>query len=206
MAILGGTFDPIHFGHLRTGLEIYQNLDLAEIRFIPCRQPVHKPGPVTDAKHRLKMVKLAIAEQDGFVVDEREIKRESASFMVPTLESLRQDYPTASISLILGADALGGLHRWYRWQELLNLCHIIAVQRPGYNADFPDAVDQVISQSLIEDKQDLRDKTHGCILFQSTSYLAISGTEIRHLLHQGKSVRFLLPDPVIDYIKVHNLY
>ncbi len=206
MAILGGTFDPIHFGHLRTGLEIYQNLDLDEIRFIPCRKPVHKQGPVTDAKHRLQMVKLAIDGQDGFIVDEREINRATASYMVPTLESLRQDYQDTSISLILGADALGGLHRWHRWQELLNLCHIIAVQRPGYNADFPDAVDQVISQTLIEDSAYLKQKTHGYILFQSTSYLAISGTEIRHLFNQAKSAKYLLPDPVIEYIQAHRLY
>src|SRR5210317_2209069 len=123
IGVFGGTFDPIHFGHLRSALEICESLDLKEIRFIPCRIPPHRGEPVADPMQRMAMVRAALAGQPDMILDDREIKREGPSYMVDTLESLRSEFTTEPLCLVLGMDAFLGLSSWHRWKDLLTLAH-----------------------------------------------------------------------------------
>ncbi|MCK5724204.1 MAG: nicotinate-nucleotide adenylyltransferase, partial [Gammaproteobacteria bacterium] len=131
IGILGGTFDPIHYGHLRTALDVQQCLSLDEVRFIPCGEPPHRDKPVAESLQRLAMVRAAIAGQKGFSVDDREIRREGPSYMVDTLTSLKHDFKTESLCLILGMDAFNGLEQWHQWQQIFELANIAVMKRPA---------------------------------------------------------------------------
>lgn len=133
IGILGGTFDPIHFGHLRTALDVVEDLNLQQLRFIPCGEPPHRDQPHASPAQRLAMVQLAIASESRFMVDAREIQRGGPSYMVETLESLRQELgEQQSLGLIVGLDAFAALDSWYRWQDLIDLAHLIIMTRPGW--------------------------------------------------------------------------
>jgi len=134
MGIFGGTFDPIHYAHLRTAFELQQALRLKEIRFLPAGNPPHRDQPLADAQLRLQMVQLATAGQAGFVVDDREVRKEGPSYSVETLAELRHEYPDRSLCLIVGMDAFLSLPKWYQWRELLQLAHLVVAHRPGWRA------------------------------------------------------------------------
>ena len=134
MGIFGGTFDPIHYAHLRTAFELQQALRLKEIRFLPAGNPPHRDQPIADAKLRLEMVQLAVAGQPGFLVDDREVRKAGPSYSVETLAELRHEYPDRSLCLIVGMDAFLSLPKWHQWQELLQLAHLVVAHRPGWRA------------------------------------------------------------------------
>ena len=134
VGVFGGTFDPIHYGHLRTAFELLQALRLAEVRFIPCSDPPHRGKTYASAAERLRMVALAIDGQEGFVADDRELARGGPSYSIDTLLTLREEFPQRSLGLILGMDAFLGLHTWYRWDEILDVAHIVVAHRPGFKA------------------------------------------------------------------------
>ena len=134
MGIFGGTFDPIHYGHLRTAFEMLQALRFGEVRFMPCGNPPHRDAPKADAALRLRMVHVATAAQEGFVVDDRELQRDGPSYSVDTLKALRKEYPQRPLALIIGMDAFLGLPKWYHWQEILELAHIVVAHRPSWRA------------------------------------------------------------------------
>lgn len=206
IGILGGTFDPIHYGHLRMALELQQQLNLQEVRFIPCREPVHKKTVHATLEQRLHMLHLALAKQPKFLLDEREIKRTTPSYMVPTLESLQKDLGTAPLCLIMGIDAFAGLQSWYRWQEIFNLCHIIAIQRPDFSIPNSSDIAAILQKRQITDPQYLQKKTHGSVLLMKTTLLQISASEIRHQIANQKNPRYLLPDAVLEYIQEQKIY
>ena len=207
IGILGGTFDPIHYGHLRPALEMLETLQLAEVRFIPCRIPAHRATPLITAEQRLELVQRAIADQPGFVADDRELRRDGPSYMVDTLASLRDDLgDDIPLCLILGADAFRGLPSWHRWQQLSELAHIVVMQRPGALSSLPSVLEEFIAQRLIEDVVILRQKPAGSILFQLVTQLHISATQIRALLAHGQSPRYLLPEAALAYIHDRALY
>lgn len=207
IGILGGTFDPIHYGHLRPALEMLETLQLAEVRFIPCRIPAHRATPLITAEQRLELVQRAIADQPGFVADDRELRRDGPSYMVDTLASLRDDLgDDIPLCLILGADAFRGLPSWHRWQQLSELAHIVVMQRPGALSSLPPVLEEFIAQRLIEDVVALRQKPAGSILFQLVTQLHISATQIRALLAHGQSPRYLLPEAALAYIHDRALY
>ena len=131
VGVLGGTFDPIHHGHLRPALEVLEALGLAELRFVPCRIPAHRATPSVSAEQRLDLVRLATAEQAGFVADDRELRRPGPSYMIDTLASLRTEFGDTPLVLIVGSDAFRELHTWRRWRELTDLAHIAIMRRPG---------------------------------------------------------------------------
>lgn len=208
IGIFGGTFDPVHFGHLRPALETMQSLALSEVRFIPCAQPPHRQMPLASAKHRMAMLSLAIEGQAGFVTDDRELRREGPSYMVDTLESLGQETDQA-LCLLLGMDAFAGLPQWHRWQSLLSLAHIVVMQRPGVSREHlfqQHELTQLLQQAEVNAIQDLAGNTAGKIYFQQVTALDISATGIRQSLSSGESVRYLLPDTVDDYMQQHKLY
>lgn len=211
IGVFGGTFDPIHFGHLRSALEICESLDLKEIRFIPCRIPPHRDSPIAGPLERFAMVNAALAGQPNMVADDREIKRDGPSYMVDTLQSLRKELASEPLCLILGMDAFMGLPSWHRWQEILQLAHLVVIHRPGKslkNTDSKQAtqVAALLKNHQVKDVKQLQSRTAGCIYLQPITQLDISASKIRDLVAAGKSPRYLLPDVVLQMIKVQKVY
>ena len=134
MGVFGGTFDPIHYGHLRTAFELMEAVHLSEVRFLPAGTPPHRETPEASAQERLAMVAAAIGGQPGFIVDDRELRREGPSYSVDTLLDLRAEFAHRSICLIVGMDAFLGLPQWYHWREILQLAHVVVAHRPGWRA------------------------------------------------------------------------
>jgi nicotinate-nucleotide adenylyltransferase len=210
IGILGGTFNPIHFGHLRMAEELAEILHLNEVRFIPSANPPHKPAPAVSAEHRAAMVQLAIANNPTFKFDGRELARTGASYTFDTLSSLREELgANTSITLFMGNDAFTKLNTWHRWQELLNLCHICLVARAHTASEksegLPKALESYLQAHYTENSEDLLERAYGCIIMQKMTRLDISSTAIRHALHGKHSVRYLLPDEILSYIHQHQL-
>lgn len=210
IGILGGTFNPIHFGHLRMAQELADALALTQVRFIPAANPPHKDTPTISAQQRAEMVKLALADNHRFILDERELLRTGASYTIDTLQSLRNELgATASISLFMGSDAFSKFDTWHRWQEIIHLCHIALVQRPQLRSQ-----DTVLSKPLetflhnhySENPDDIHDLPAGIVTMRQVTALDISSTAIRLALKSNQSVRYLMPGNVIDYIKSNHLY
>ncbi|MDH5368450.1 MAG: nicotinate-nucleotide adenylyltransferase [Gammaproteobacteria bacterium] len=207
IGILGGTFDPIHYGHLRTALDVQQALSLDEVRFIPCGEPPHRNKPLAAPLQRLSMVRAAIAGQEKFTVDDREIRRNGPSYMVDTLASLKQDFKDESLCLIIGTDAFNSLDQWYQWQRIFDLSNIVVMRRPAGEGQ-PGLNKRVYKQvkHRVVDKDELTKKQNGGICFVSVTQLDISATVIRQLWHQGNDIQFFLPDSVLRLIQQQNIY
>ena len=212
IGILGGTFNPIHFGHLRLAQELGEGLDLAEIRLIPAGYPPHRDQPHISAQQRLDMVRLGVNGNPLFRLDERETLKLTPSYTLETLTELRHELgKEQSLCLLMGADAFWGLPTWYHWRELFDLAHIVVAHRPGFtgedhSAGFPGALQEELEKRLRHDAKALRQAPSGMILNHAVTALDISSTRIRALLRQGLSPRYLLPDAVLDYIIANNLY
>ena len=206
IGLLGGTFDPIHYGHLRGALEVRDCLALDELRLIPSARPPHRDQPGASADQRLEMVRLAVGEHSGLRVDDRELRRDAPSFTADTLESLRSELGnTVTLFMIVGWDAFCGLPGWHRWEALLQLASLVVLQRPEQNQDLPEVLKDLLAARAISDPRQANAR-HGQILCLSQTPLAISATHIRTLIAGGQSPRFLLPDAVLDYIETNGLY
>lgn len=206
MGVFGGTFDPIHYGHLRTAFELLQALRLSEVRFMPCGIPPHRGTPVAGGELRLRMVALATEAQHGFIVDDRELKREGPSYSVDTLAALRAEYPTRSLCLIVGMDAFLGLPRWYHWREILQLSHIIVAHRPGWRAPDMGPLGELLVDRGTGRVGDLHESRAGSIYIHAVTQLEISSSDIRALIAAGRDPRFLMPDSVRDLIDESGCY
>jgi nicotinate-nucleotide adenylyltransferase len=196
MGIFGGTFDPIHYAHLRTAFELQQALRLKEIRFLPAGNPPHRDQPLADARLRLQLVQLATAGQPGFLVDDREVRKEGPSYSVETLAELRHEYPDRSLCLIVGMDAFLSLPKWHQWQELLQLAHLVVAHRPGWRAPGMGPLGELLVDRGTGRINDLHESRSGCIFIHAVTQLEISSTEVRQLIAMGRDPRFLMPDPV----------
>ncbi|MDO9622790.1 MAG: nicotinate-nucleotide adenylyltransferase [Pseudomonas sp.] len=206
IGIFGGTFDPVHIGHLRSALEVAELMALDELRLIPSARPPHREAPQVAALDRLAMVELAVAGLAPLCVDDRELKRDKPSYSIDTLESLRAELAgDDQLFLILGWDAFCGLPSWHRWDELLQHCHILVLQRPDADSEAPETLRNLLAARSISDPLTLKGPG-GQISFIWQTPLAVSATQIRTLLASGKSVRFLVPDAVLTYIHAHGLY
>ena len=207
LGLFGGTFDPIHLGHLRLAEEARESLGLASVCFIPAGTPPHRDIPQTPAEHRLEMVRRAVAGNPAFCCDDAEARSEERSYTVLTLERLRAQHGDRPLVLLLGADAFLGLAGWHRWQEIVRLAHIAVAGRPGHAADeLPPQLRAVLGRRISRDADRLRAAPAGAIVRFDMTPLAISATQIRAMLHNGRSPRYLLPDSVVDYIAAHSLY
>lgn len=206
IGILGGTFDPIHFGHLRTALELYQAHELAEVRLIPCYQPVHRKLPVASPEDRLAMVRTAIADESALKVDDCEIVRKGPSYTIDTLETLRQSLPKTPLCLIMGIDALLGFPSWHRWEDILKLAHLLIAHRPQYHLPKTGIVADLLKKRLKTHSSALHECLAGTIVLHPVTPLEISATDIRKQISSGRSPRYLLPDAVYEYIKQHGVY
>ncbi len=208
IGIFGGTFDPVHYGHLRTALELQEALDLAQVRFMPCGTPPHREPPLASAQQRLAMLVLAVEEQPALMVDERELQRPGPSYMVDTLTSLREELGETPLCLLLGGDAFNGLTTWHRWQDLINLAHLVVMHRPGWTVAPAQEgeLGALLAGRLVTDKAPLHEQPAGCVLLQEVTQLDIAATTIRERVAAGRSPRYLLPEPVWDYIQREGLY
>jgi len=206
LGIFGGTFDPIHFGHLRTAFEVMQALQLRELRFIPAGDPPHRPPPRVDAHRRLGLVRAAVADQPGFVVDDREVRRQGPSYTVLTLTELRAELPGVPLCLVMGMDAFAGLPTWHRWRELLELAHVVVAPRPGWVAPASGEIATLLAERRVPDAARLRDATAGHIRVQPVTQLEISSTELRDLLAAGRDPRYLVPDAVRGLLHETRMY
>jgi len=209
IGLLGGTFNPIHFGHLRMAQELAESLSLNEVRFIPSANPPHKPTPDTSANNRAAMVELAVADNSLFKFDGRELLRTGASYTVDTLKDLRKELGSdASLVLIMGSDAFTKFNTWHRWQEIIGLCHIALVQRPvsSINEPLTNDLETFLHNHYTEHVQDLHNTSSGLVTMQAITPLEISSTAIRKALQNKYSARYLLPDSVLEYINEYQLY
>ncbi len=256
IGVLGGTFDPVHFGHLRPALEVRQALGLEELRLIPLRQAVHRSQPQASPEQRLAMLRLAVQGQgaEGLRIDDRELRRADESYTHDTLVDLRAELgPAVGLCLLVGADAFRGFLSWHRPDDILSLAHLIVMRRPGMpdeggpaygeNGLAPMKDDQTFAawgqppagddqasaagnqapavdsglelsprlQAWLQPRRcfqvkDLTVSPAGRVWFQEVTQLAISATRIRGLVAQGLSPRYLLPDTVLDYIRLEGLY
>jgi len=206
LGIFGGTFDPIHFGHLRTAFELMQALDLAELRFIPAGNPPHRAMPLCDARHRVEMVRAATAGQPGFVVDDRETRREGPSYSVLTLRELRAEWPGRPVCMIVGMDAFLGLPQWHEWQDVLRLAHLVVAHRPGWSIPSSGTLGELLAACGTGEPRDLHAAEAGRVLVHPVTQLEISSTDLRDIIVAGRDPRYLLPDPVRDIIRATGCY
>ncbi len=206
IGIFGGTFDPIHFGHLRTAFEMLQALHFDEVRFMPCGSPPHRGSPMADAELRLQMVKVAKEGQRGFVVDDRELLRDGPSYSVDTLTALRGEFPLQPIALIIGMDAFLGLPKWHQWREILQLAHIVVAHRPGWRAPDMGPLGELLADRGTHRIGDMHQAKSGHIYIHDVTQLEISSSEIRELVAAGRDPRFLMPDAVRTVIEESGCY
>ncbi|MGG5290291.1 nicotinate-nucleotide adenylyltransferase [Pseudomonas shirazensis] len=206
VGIFGGTFDPVHIGHLRSALEVTELMGLDELRLLPNARPPHRDTPQVDAQARLAMVQSAVSGVDCLSVDARELGRDKPSYTIDSLESIRAELGgDDQLFLVLGWDAFCGLPGWHRWEELLQHCHILVLQRPEADVEPPDELRNLLAARSQSDPTAMSGPA-GHISFVWQTPLAVSATQIRQLLASGKSVRFLVPDAVLAYIEAHDLY
>lgn len=200
IGIFGGTFDPIHYGHLRTAFELVEALRLTELRFMLCGVPPHREAPVASAEDRLAMVRAATEAQHGFVVDDREIQREGPSYSVDTLSELRAEFPDRSLCLIVGMDVFLSLPKWYQWREILHLAHVVVAHRPGWRAPGLGPLGELLADRGTARVGELHDSLAGSIFIHAVTQLEISSSGIRTLVAGGADPRFLMPDAVRQLI------
>jgi nicotinate-nucleotide adenylyltransferase len=212
IGIFGGTFDPIHYGHLRLAEEAAERLRLAEVRFIPAGSPPHRTAPGADAAHRLAMARLAIAGNAAFTVDDREVRRAGPGYTVDTLTELRAEMGMHKpFALLMGADAFLDLATWRRWEQLFTLAHIVVAYRPGFPVDtwqmrMPVPLAREYEARLAQQPLAVHLAPAGGIFVLPIAELDIAATGIRDAVGRGMSARYLLPDSVLDYIEAQQLY
>ena len=206
IGILGGTFDPVHIGHLRGALEVAEMFELNEVRLIPNSRPPHRDTPSSSALDRLAMVRLAVTDLAPLTVDARELERDRPSYTIDTLELVRAELADDDLLfLLLGWDAFCGLPGWHRWEQILDHCHILVMQRPEADSEAPEALRDLLAARTVTDPGAITGGG-GQIAFVWQAPLEVSATRIRQFLASGKSVRFLVPDTVLAYINAHGLY
>jgi len=206
LAIMGGAFDPVHYGHLRTATELQEFLRLGELRFVPSANPPHRPPHQAEATVRVQMLKAASMDLPNSSVDERELRREGPSYSVLTLEELRAEQGDRSLCMILGMDAFLGLPHWHRWEELPELAHIVVACRPGSTLRADGPLGRLLAERATSDPADIAQCPAGRVLVHEVTQLEISSSAIRSRLQQQQSVDFLLPAAVLAIIQATGCY
>lgn len=207
IGILGGTFNPIHYGHLRIAQETAEAFALSQVKFLPAAKPPLKTEPNVSAKQRAEMVQLAIAANPLFRLDSRELDRNGPSYTIVTLESLRAEHPQDALCLIIGTDAFAHFDQWHRWQQILDYCHLIVVSRPPVaDLDLRKPLRTLLQTHQTHDTTQLSQHTHGLIAMHTVTALDISSSQIRNLVRSHQNPAYLCPEIVISYIQAHQLY
>lgn len=201
LGVFGGTFAPIHCGHLRLAIELKERLKLSRVLIIPNARPPHRATPEVSPARRLEWARLAVGDEPGLIVDDREVQRahirSEPSYTYETLVELRAEIGDAPLYLLLGDDAANNLHTWHRWRELFDLAHLIFVERPYEPPAPPAELNAFLRGRKAASIEALRERPNGLWLPLSVPPLAISSTRIRQLLKAGRSIRGLVPDAVI---------
>lgn len=211
LGLFGGTFDPIHFGHLRLATELAEAFHLEQVLFIPAGLPYHRGREAhATSEQRLTMVKLATQRDARFGVDERELRREGPTYTFDTLSEIRAERgPAQPIVFLLGSDAFAHVNTWHRWQELFDLAHFAVAIRADdaeWFAKGPGAFPHEVGPRVTLNLRELLAAPAGKVMTFSMTPLAIASTAIRNLVREGGSIRYLTPDPVAEYIRSHRLY
>jgi len=203
---MGGTFDPIHHGHLRAALDVQQLLGCQQVQLMPARTPVHRQGVSCSAEHRLAMLQLAVAGEAALSADARELESDEHCYSVLTLEGIRRQFgPELAVVMVIGMDSFLSLPRWHRWRELLGLCHLLVLHRPGYAAEPCEQLQALLDEHQSDSVASFADAPCGSLVLHQQRLLDISATQIRQLVASGQSPRYLLPDAVWQYIQQHQL-
>ncbi|MDX1554538.1 MAG: nicotinate-nucleotide adenylyltransferase [Xanthomonadales bacterium] len=206
IGIFGGTFDPVHFGHLRAASEAAEKLPLTEFRLLPAGTPPHRAHTFASAADRLAMLKLAVSEHRDLIVDDREIRRQGYSYMVDTLAEIRSEEGDAPVVLMVGQDAANHLDGWHQWRKLFDFAHLAVMRRPGSKHVYSGELFEVLQPRMVTDVAALTRSPAGLVFPLEVTQLEISSTGIRDLIREGQSPRFLLPESVIGYIFERALY
>ncbi len=211
IGLFGGTFDPIHFAHLRLAEEVSDAFALEQVHFIPVAVPPHRNEPRASPAHRLAMTRIATQGNPRFVVDGRELKRAGASYTFDTLSEVRSESGNRPLCLLMGADAFVALMTWHRWSELFDLAHVVIARRPGYPLErlassLPGQLRAQYMRRHAADHAALQASPAGSIFTHELTALDVSASELRTLIKRHASLRYLLPDSVIAYIEEHKLY
>jgi nicotinate-nucleotide adenylyltransferase len=207
IGILGGTFDPIHNGHIRLALEAQKQLDLDQVKLIPVNIPPHRTKPAASSSQRRSMIELAIKDETKLCIDSRELESKNISYSINTLKSLRQEFPDAALYLIVGRDAFNKIDSWKDWQDLLDYAHIIVANRPNESINnISPELKSWIEKYQIADHAQLKNNLSGNIIFINIPMLDISSSMIRQCYSENKTVTNLLPTLIQTYIKDNQLY
>ncbi|MDH3715629.1 MAG: nicotinate-nucleotide adenylyltransferase [Gammaproteobacteria bacterium] len=199
IGLLGGTFDPVHFGHLRPALEIKECLDLSELRLLPCHVSPHREQPLATPQQRLQMLTLATSGSAALTVDARELNRPPPSYTVDTLEALKAEYPAACLVFVMGHDAFAGFKSWHRWERILELAHLAVTSRPGYRL-------QTLDFTVTQNSDELQRSSAGKVVHCEVTALGISASAIRAAVRGGRDIAYLVPRAVQDYILEQRIY
>jgi len=206
IGILGGTFDPIHLGHLQPALEAMQTLQLASLHLMPNHIPPHRPQPVATSSQRLAMVELAAEDRPGVTVDDRELRRLTPSYTIDTLIELRSELPDTPLCFLMGMDSLLGLPSWHRWQELTDYAHLVVAVRPGWQPELGRELAEFVAMHQVDSPLAVHQQLGGLLVWLQNQPLALSATELRVRLAQGDSLDGLVPQKVADYIRQQGIY
>lgn len=207
IGIFGGTFDPVHLGHLRVALDVIESLRLEQVRFLPLQHAVHRAQPLAGGDQRLAMLQAALAGEPRFVADDRELTRGGRSYTLDTLESLRAELgDDVPLCLLLGGDAFNGFLSWHEPERVAELAHLVVMERPGYALPTDSSLQAMVEHRATDLAADLRNAPGGRIWFQPVTQLDISATDIRQRVAAGRSPRYLVPDPVVELIDSQSLY
>lgn len=207
IAIFGGTFDPIHNGHIQTSLSIQSHFNFERFLFLPCKTPVLKTPALANSQQRIKMIELAIADLADFAMDLREIERDTPSYMVETLTSFRLQYPDASITLIIGYDAFLSLSQWYQWKRIITLANLLVINRNEFKPqDMPRLIQDFLKKYQSKDEMAILNKHSGAVILFDAGHYEVSSTLIREEIREKKDISSKLPNAVYDYIKAEALY
>lgn len=209
IGIFGGTFDPVHLGHIKSALDVMKRLALDELRFIPCSIPALKTLPVATTEQRLAMLHAAINGNEHCIIDERELNRQGVSYMVDTLQSLHDELEGTALCLIIGMDAFYGLNKWHQWKKIFELANCVVTYRPGseFSIDtlHPDLA-QVVKQRQVDSEKVFIEQNSGALLFMPVTQLDISATDIRERIKQQQAIDELVPSAVNEIIQQQQLY
>jgi len=204
IALFGGTFDPVHIGHLRTALEVQQALQLTEMRLLPCKIPPHRPPPLANSAHRLTMLRLA-TEHSLLRVDDREMNREGTSYTIDSLMSARREYPEVSLSFVVRLDVFLTLPSWHQWENLIKVAHCIVTLHKGEKFPETGAISQFY-KAHTKAPEYLKKEAFGGVIPLIIPTFEISAQRIRTLLKEQESPQFLFPEKVYKYVQKHKLY
>lgn len=204
IGIFGGTFDPIHYGHIKPVLEASTKLGLTQVLLIPNREPVHKPIASATTEQRLDMLTLICEHYPLFKLDTREVQRQQKSYSLLTLQELREQFPEQRIYFFIGMDSLNTLPGWFGGEQLFDYCHFVVTRRPGYS--LTPEVAATFSQRIIENPETAPQNDTGKVLIFDTNQLDISSSQIRQAISENSPIEHLLPDDVFSYISKQKLY